>query len=185
MGGTAPGTLFEGLVSGVAHPFIGPDHFFFLVVVGMLLAFQRLRHRLLAVCALSGGLLTGVLAAVAGLVLPLADIACVLTLIGIGVAAVSTRDMGPGPLAATAGLAALFHGVAFANAILGAESTPLVAYLSGLSLTAGVLVLGVGVLVSTLATGFDRSFPRQSRRWAGIAALTIGHLMLLQSLAGI
>lgn len=43
------------------------------------------------------------------------------------------RDMMPSSLASLFVLAGLFHGSAYANALLGAEATPLAAYLLGFS----------------------------------------------------
>ncbi|MCB1890439.1 MAG: HupE/UreJ family protein [Rhodocyclaceae bacterium] len=179
MDGVTPGSAVEGLLSGFAHPVIGADHFCFLLTVGMLLAFCPLRARLQAVAALAGGLLLGVVAAVNGLDFPLANLFCILTLIGTGLLALATRSVGTRPLVAVVGVAALFHGLAFAAAIVGSEASPLIAYLIGLSITGGVIVLGVGILASTLATGFGRDFPRAARRWTGFAALIIGNLLLL------
>ena len=41
MGGQTPSTALEGLLSGLAHPVIGPDHLAFVVGVGILSAFVR------------------------------------------------------------------------------------------------------------------------------------------------
>src|SRR5207249_12167708 len=35
MGGATPSTLVEGLLSGIAHPVIGPDHLAFLLAIGI------------------------------------------------------------------------------------------------------------------------------------------------------
>src|SRR5262245_45015148 len=35
MGGQTPSTLVEGLLSGIGHPVIGPDHLAFLLAIGM------------------------------------------------------------------------------------------------------------------------------------------------------
>ncbi|MCB1907296.1 MAG: HupE/UreJ family protein [Rhodocyclaceae bacterium] len=182
--GATPGSLLEGFVSGIAHPFIGLDHFFFLLTVGMLLVDCPPRLRLDAAAALAVGILAGVIAAVSGLVVPLAGLYCVLTLIGAGAAALSMRDVRRSPLVGLVGFAALFHGFALAAAVVGCEPTPLIAYLVGLSITAGVVVLGVGILAAALATGFDGDFPRRSRCWTGVAAVAIGNLMLLTTFAG-
>ena len=184
MDGAMPGSLLEGFLSGIAHPFIGPDHFLFLLTTAMLLAFRPLRQQWLSVAALAIGILVGVLAAVAGFALPLADPLSVLTLIGVGAAALSSRDVGPRPMATMVGAAALFHGTALAGAIVGSEPTPMTAYLLGLSISAGAVVLGGGLLVRALATGFDAGFPGRTRRWTGIAAITVGNLMLLLKIGG-
>jgi urease accessory protein len=35
MGGTAPLTFIDGLLSGLGHPVIGPDHLAFLLAIGV------------------------------------------------------------------------------------------------------------------------------------------------------
>ncbi|MGZ3291216.1 MAG: HupE/UreJ family protein, partial [Xanthobacteraceae bacterium] len=35
MGGKTPATFFEGLISGLGHPVIGPDHLAFLLAIGV------------------------------------------------------------------------------------------------------------------------------------------------------
>lgn len=35
-GGTTPSTWIQGFLSGMGHPVIGPDHFVFTIVVGLL-----------------------------------------------------------------------------------------------------------------------------------------------------
>ncbi len=185
MDGATPGTALEGLLSGIAHPVIGADHFFFLLAVGMLLAFCPLRHRVQAIAALSAGLMTGVVVAASGMEIPLAYLLRILTLIGVGLLALATRTVGPWPMAGLVGFAAFFHGAAFANAIIGSETTPLLAYLAGLSVTGAGVVLAVGLLAGIIATGFDRDFPRRARRWTGIGAVAIGNLLLLLSFSSL
>jgi urease accessory protein len=42
MDGAPPSTAAQGVLSGIAHPVIGPDHLLFLVVAGLLMASTRL-----------------------------------------------------------------------------------------------------------------------------------------------
>ena len=158
--------------------------FLFLLTLGIVLAYCPWPRRLLAVAALAVCMLAGVLAPAAGRAIPMAELFCSLSVIVVGAAALSKRNTGPSAMVLMVGLAALFHGAVFSRAIIGAEAHPLIAYLVGLSITAAALVVGIGVLVNALATGFDEQFPRRSRRWTGIFAVTVGNLLLLLSLGG-
>ncbi len=129
MGGEVPATLWQGLVSGIAHPVIGFDHFAFVVAVGIASAFAGWRYvsPLVFVAATIAGCLLG-LSIGSFAVLELA-IAASVTLIGIMV--LSGRAVSAATLAALFAIAGLLHGAAYAGSIVGAEPTPLAAYLAG------------------------------------------------------
>jgi urease accessory protein len=42
MGGKTPSTFTDGILSGVGHPIIGPDHLAFLVALGIAVGVARL-----------------------------------------------------------------------------------------------------------------------------------------------
>jgi urease accessory protein len=42
MGGKTPSTFTEGILSGIGHPIIGPDHLAFLVALGIAVGVGRL-----------------------------------------------------------------------------------------------------------------------------------------------
>jgi urease accessory protein len=64
----------------------------------------------------------------------------------VGLALLMTRRVSAGALLAGFALAGLFHGHAFAEAVIGAEATPIMAYLAGLAVIQGALMLGAMVL---------------------------------------
>ena len=132
LGGRAPASLFEGIVSGFAHPVIGLDHFAFLIAIGLLAVGQARRYWLPAAF---------VLATVAGTVLHLLSINLVsveamvaLSVMLAGGLLVAYRQYRPSFLFALGGVAGLFHGYAYGESIIGAEPTPLFAYLIGFSI---------------------------------------------------
>jgi urease accessory protein len=63
---------------------------------------------------------------------------------------VAKRVSAPALLAGFA-LAGLFHGHAFAEAVIGAEATPIIAYLAGLAVIQGALMLGAMALAQQAA----------------------------------
>jgi urease accessory protein len=73
----------------------------------------------------------------------------------------------------SAGLAAgagVFHGYAYGASIVGAESTPLAAYLLGLALVQLVIALSVQSAYQIAARGTSHAM----LRWAGFAICCVG-----------
>jgi urease accessory protein len=169
MGGAVPATLWQGLASGIAHPVIGPDHLAFLLAIGLLsgLAGQGALRPLLFVVAS----LAGVIAAWAGLVLPWAEWLVMATVLAAGALLLVGRHLPRTVWLALLVLAGAAHGQAYAEAVLGAEATPVLAYLLGLAVAQGVLVAGV----ARLAQGLPRIVPRM----AGGAVVAVGLLALV------
>ena len=83
-----------------------------------------------------------------------------------------------GGLLAAFALAGLFHGHAFAEAVIGAEASPILAYLAGLAVIQGLLMLG-SMLVAQQATR-----ARWLRPAMGAAASLAGIGFLVVSLVG-
>ncbi len=179
MGGATPSTLWQGFASGVGHPMIGPDHLAFLLAAGVLAAALPPGRGVRAVLVFVLGGLFGSLAHVAGI-----GLGPVEALVALSVAAAGAALLHGAPVALlTAGfaLAGLVHGHAFAEAIIGAEPTPLVAYLTALALTQAAIALGVMLLARRVAAA---GHVAMLHRMAGAAGLAAGALFLGVSLAG-
>jgi urease accessory protein len=134
MGGTVPSTVVEGLLSGLGHPLIGIDHFLFIAGAGVLAArFERgYILPLVFVFASIFTTLVRYLGADAGLgELPVAASLVVLGAMMLGSSSATPRE---GVIALFFLLAGTLHGHALGEAIVGAEQTPLVAYLAGLAI---------------------------------------------------
>lgn len=131
MGGLTPSSLMQGLLSGLAHPIIGVDHFAFIVGIGIIAAIFQLGRFMPAAFVISMSI--GILAHLALLNLPAAEglVALSVLLIGIAIwnAKYFQRSWATGLAFAFAGTV---HGYALAESIVGAEATPLIAYCFGL-----------------------------------------------------
>jgi urease accessory protein len=82
-----------------------------------------------------------------------------------------------------AAIAGLFHGYAYGEAIVGAQMTPLVAYLLGFTLIQYVVALvaqALGNVVIQQTT--NKPFPLM--RFAGFAICAIGVVFLTNSISG-
>lgn len=180
MDGNTPNTAFEGFLSGIAHPLIGLDHFAFVLIVGLLVFSLKGPLRFLAplafVAAASGG--TGLHLASADL--PLSEIVIALSVI-LGGIAVATRTS-LSSLILVAGMAGfgLFHGYAYGETIIGAETGPLVLYMLGFSVIQYGVILGI-------VLGMDQLAKRSSRlenitaRSAGALATLVGGVFLVMN----
>jgi urease accessory protein len=140
MGGATPSNLFQGLMSGLAHPMIEPSHFVAIVAIGLLAAFKRQGAMIPAAFILAAMAGTGLhLAKVAIPGLEFLVSASILMLGGFLAMKNSPNTMVVAGLAAIAGL---FHGYAYGEAIVGAEATPLLAYLAGFTAIQSMISFG-------------------------------------------
>lgn len=130
MGGEVPRTFLHGLLSGLGHPVIGLDHLAAIVGVGLLAGIAR--RGILPVIAFSAAVIAGVVVHVGGLGLPGGEFLVGLTTVLIGALVIVRQDMQPAFAAASFAVAGFVHGHALGEAVVGAEQTPIVAYLLGL-----------------------------------------------------
>ncbi len=179
MGGEVPSTVWEGLASGVGHPVIGLDHLAFLLAAGVLAAALPAARGAVAVLAFVAGGFAGSLVHVAGIGLGPVEmlVAASLVLVGVALLAGAASALLPAGFA----LAGLFHGHAFAEAIIGAEQGPLVAYLAGLALTQAAIGLAAMLAARrVVAAGHGVAL----RRAAGLAGVAVGAAFLGMALTG-
>jgi len=140
MDNALPGNLFEGLVSGLAHPVIGLDHFLFVIAIGV--ACYYFGRKAGSVAAFLAGTIGGTVIHLykATLAYPDAWVAASLLLLGILILRGSAL-LKSNAAAVFFGISGIVHGYAYGEAIVGAEPTPLVAYLAGFTLVQLAIVL--------------------------------------------
>lgn len=179
MGGRLPGNGFEGFLSGLAHPLIGVDHFAFIVAVGLLAATKRRGIVMPIVFVLAALLGTGL--HLMQLTIPLVEliVSGSILLIGALLTMPSRSNVWIGSgLAAVAGL---FHGYAYGEAIIGAEMTPLTAYLLGFT----VIQLVVALSAFFIARLWLRSASQSALRSVGFVVCGIGIAFFATQIVGI
>jgi urease accessory protein len=163
-----PATWAQGLISGVAHPVIGLDHLAFLVAAG-LIASRLPTARLILPLAFVGAGFVGSMLHLASIDLFAVEMLVALSSV-IGAVLLWRAPSGALPTAAFFALAGLFHGHAFAEAIIGAEATPLVAYLAGLAVTQYGLVCAIALGAGLLAIRDPSGHRLALRAGAGVTA---------------
>src|SRR5690606_6444748 len=132
--------------SGLAHPVIGIDHLAFVIAAGIAAAFTR--SRLLAPLAFIAATVAGCLLLVADIALPAVEIVVAASVLVLGAVVLSGRTIGTPALLGLFALAGLFHGFAYGGAIVGAESTPLLAYLVGFAAIQFAVATAAGYLAT-------------------------------------
>ncbi|WP_036482062.1 HupE/UreJ family protein [Myxosarcina sp. GI1] len=178
LGGRMPANFFEGIISGLGHPMIGLDHLAFIIASGLMAV------------AIAGGIIVPVAFVVAtglgagihlsAIDLPIPEIVIAASVVLFGVLLVMQNARRPTDnhtitIAGLAALAGIFHGYAYGEGILGAEPTPLVAYLIGFSVIQLAISLGIYLVVSK-AVG--RVSLKHLTRFAGGAIAAVGIVFL-------
>jgi urease accessory protein len=177
MDGKLPATLWEGFVSGLAHPVIGPDHLAFIVAIGIAAALVPAGIRLVA--AFVAASTAGVLAHLGLAVIPMTDALIAASVIAAGTLVALGRGASSGQWLALAALAGIAHGYAFGEAIVGAESAVVGAYLAGLAIVTTLLGACICAAAQRLLS-VDR--PASHLRLAGGALACLGIVLLTGSL---
>lgn len=144
MDGEAPNTLLDGMLSGLAHPVIGLDHFAFVTAVG-LVAFAT--GRVVAIPAVFVlATIVGAVIHLFGIDLPFAEPVIILSLFLAGILLLIQPRAPYGLWGALFALTAVFHGYAYGESIVGSEATPLVSYFAGFAFIQFVIAICVAKL---------------------------------------
>lgn len=165
MGGMTPQTFSQGLLSGLAHPIIGLDHFAFLVAAMVLTSMLKGVARFLVPLAFIGATIAGTVLHLGAANIPMSETLVALSVVLGGVLALTWRYSGALMLSAIFAVSGVLHGYAYGESIVGAETTPLLAYLAGFAAIQYALII-VGTL------GLDKLANRSEK--AGLTATRIG-----------
>lgn len=176
MGGETPTNLMEGLISGIAHPVIGVDHLAFIIAMGIASAF--LASRLLAPLAFIVATLVGCALKLQGIELPFAEIIIASSVVLTGALIMSGAVIPTIVYLAIFAIAGLFHGWAYGEGIIGAEQTPLLAYLLGFA----TIQYGIAIAVAMITGAIWHSSRIQSipLRLAGASIAGFGAAFLIE-----
>jgi len=174
IGGATPSNGWDGLVSGLAHPVIGLDHLAFVVAAGLIAALHR-RGVFIPIAFVAASLMgTGV--HLLALDLPASQPMISLSVLLMGALLVARRRSLP-IVIVLASAAGIFHGYAYGESIVGAEMTPLSAYLLGLALVQLVIGLSTRSLFH-IAARRTPDIEIRTLRWAGLVLCVVGFAYL-------
>ncbi len=170
-GGSAPNNIFEGILSGAGHPVIGLDHLAFVIAAGLLAAIVVGGWRIPAAFVVAT--LAGTALHLANLDLPIVEAAISISVLLFGALAVMPGRLNPAVVILLTALAGVFHGYAYGEAVVGAEPTPLLAYLVGFAGVQGAIAT-ITYLLSKRAISQNQTTGLISVRHAGFAVLGVG-----------
>lgn len=182
MDGATPTTFMEGLLSGFAHPVIGIDHFAFLLVTALLSAMLIGGVRYLLPLAFVGATVGGTAIHLGAADLPMTETVIAMSVLLGGVAVLFKRSLPALLLGGLLAVVGVYHGYAYGESIVGAEQTPLLAYLAGFAVIQYVVIAAVIFAVEQLAARSTRVQQIAVRSTGAFAAAT-GALFLGMSLA--
>lgn len=172
-GGTTPSTLFEGFLSGVGHPLVGPDHFAFIVAVGLIAVVKKQGMLIPVAFVLSSLAGTGIHLASFNLPAPEFFVSASVLLFGVFLAMKQRPTMGV--ISGLAAIAGLFHGYAYGEAIVGAQMTPLISYLAGFTLVQlGIVIAAFKVAQAVIKGAVNNDTMDQPWMLLRFAGFTIG-----------
>lgn len=176
MGGKTPSTFMQGLLSGLGHPVIGPDHLAFLLAVGVVVGVGGLNLALPAVFV--AAMAIGVAVHVNGIGLPAVEIIVALSVLLAGALIARGRALPVATWATLFAVAGFFHGYAFGESIFGAETAPLGSYLLGLVVIQSALAVGIALVARRMGAGVSELAPRL----AGAVIVGVGFTALVGQL---
>lgn len=176
-----PNTVVWGLVSGLSHPVIGLDHLAFILAAGLLAAPRQRGLLLLGAFVIASVL--GAMLHLSEVDLPAGEYVIAGSVILLGLLLLSPRRIGDGAFAFILALAGLFHGYAFAESIIGAEPTPLMAYFLGFTAIQYAVAAGACLFWRLVApAGSDKAL--RFSRIAGAGLAGVGVLFVALTIAG-
>ncbi|MBL1174859.1 HupE/UreJ family protein [Pantanalinema sp. GBBB05] len=179
LGGKTPTNFFEGFLSGLAHPIIGIDHFAFVVAVGLLAAVMQQRILLPVVFVLAAMAGTGL--HLMRIDLPGSELFVGASIVTVGLLLALKNRPQPLITIALGAIAGIFHGYAYGESIVGADMTPLVAYLAGFTVIQLVVALSAFSVGQRLITRSAEAFPL-ALRFAGFTLCGFGVAFLTSGL---
>ena len=180
LGGMTPQTAMHGFLSGVGHPVIGFDHLAFIIGVGLIAAFHR--NKLAMPAAFVAGTVGGTMLTLAAVSLPLAEIVITGSVVAAGVVAMRGKIMDLRVAAILAAAAGLFHGWAYGAAVIGAETTPVIAYLVGFGMIQMLIAGGVALATARVWKIIDVAALQP--RLAGAVVAGVGLAFLVENVEG-
>ena len=171
-GGEIPSTFSAGFLSGLGHPVIGIDHLVFVIAIGLLAALNNRWGTIVPlVFTVATAIGTGI--HLQSINLPTPELIISASVIVMGIFLVKANQTNLAILIASSAIAGIFHGYAYGESIVGAQTTALGAYLLGfcgiqLAISAAAFYLGKLILNKAIIP------PSLFYRIAGFAVCGIG-----------
>jgi urease accessory protein len=182
MGGEIPSNFTEGLISGLAHPVIGIDHLAFVIAIGFLAALSQ-RFGMIVPLVFMFTTAIGTIIHLQSIDLPVVELIVSASVLIIGILLAKTNQTNLVLLTVIGAIAGIFHGYAYGESIVGAETLAIGAYLLGfcliqLAISAIAFYLGKTILKKPTLTS------HLPLRFAGFTIAGIGFAFLSRTILG-
>lgn len=176
-GGAISTTFWEGFLSGLGHPVIGFDHLIFVISVGLLASTVARGYWIPVAFVLTALVGTGLHVMLVSL--PLVEVLIAASVLVFGLLLAKLEKPSTAIMAVLAGVAGLFHGYAYGEAIIGATAVPLAAYLIGFTFIQAIIAL-TAYRVAALVRGSGVERP-DFLRFAGCITMGSGMAFMAAS----
>ena len=161
---------------------IGVDHFVFVIAIGLMAALKRVNGIFIPLTFIVSTLLgTGV--HLLSVDLPLPEIVISASVVGFGLMLIGKDRPNLAWILLAAAIAGIFHGYAYGEAIVGAEMTPLVGYLTGFAAIQAAIALGA-FQVGRRLLGKETNGSALPLRFAGFIITGAGLAFLSSAILG-
>ena len=176
MGGQIPDTFSAGFLSGLGHPVIGFAHLVFVIAIGLLAAVKNKLGIITPVAfTIATAIGTGIYLLSINLPIPEVVISASVLIMGIFLAKKNQTNLVC--LTAITAIAGIFHGYAYGESIVGAETMALGAYLLGFSLIQ-LIISAIAFYLGRLAISRSTIKANLPLRFAGFTICGIGSTFL-------
>jgi urease accessory protein len=182
MGGGMPSNFFEGFLSGLAHPVIGVDHLAFIIAIGLVAALKPQGWLIPISFVLSAMLGTGI--HLLGVSLPVVELIVSASILLFGILLAIKNSPNVLVMVALSAVAGLFHGYAYGEAIFGAQTTALVAYLCGFTVIQ-LVISGAAFFVGQKVLKGDFANLSTNLRSAGLVICGVGAAFLASNISSL
>lgn len=169
--GQLPVTFVEGFTSGLGHPVIGIDHLVFVIAIGLLAALSNKLGILIPLAFVTTTAIgTGI--HLQSVNLPAVELIIAASVLVAGVFLAQENHSNLPLLIVIGAIAGIFHGYAYGESIVGAETTAVGAYLLGFC--------GIQLGISAIALYLGRAIAstNQTSAWLGKAGLIVSGIGL-------
>lgn len=178
-GGQIPSNFIQGFLSGIGHPVIGIDHLVFTIAIGLLAALSSNKLGTIVPGAFVVATAIGTGIHLQNVDLPAAEIIISVSVLVMGILLAKAKQTNLALVTLLGAIAGIFHGYAYGESIVGAESTALGAYLLGFC--------GIQLAISAIAFYTGRlalSKVSLALRFAGFAIAGVGFAFVSSAVLG-
>ena len=178
-GSEIPSNFTQGFLSGIGHPVIGIDHLVFVVAIGLLAALSKKLGMVIPLAFIAATAI-GTAIHLQSINLPLAELIISTSVLVMGIFLAQEKQANWLIITAIGAIAGIFHGYAYGESIVGAETTALGAYLLGFC--------SIQLAISAIAFYVGRTIVKTPTsiwlRFAGFATSGIGFAFVSNAILG-